>query len=279
VSGPIWLNWPFAGVMVIFALYHGVRLVTAGQRGRPNGYDIDLAHLLMCTAMAAMLVMTFGAHLATAWAVVVGVPTLWFILRAVMALVSGGAKAMMAPVQQVLMCAAMLFMLVVAGRPASAPLSTASGGMNMPGMAVGGPVSHDIVGGRDLTGVRRPPRPRRRPTRPPAEGCRYVARRVAVEQKTGRAPTLGWAAPGAGPQPGISAGDERHHDLHARPVGLVACAQLWSGGVVSACGWERDCVQCSGLELAGRPLCGFGASESLILAYLILMFLPAHPPM
>src|SRR5665811_700135 len=72
VSGPIWLNWPFAGVMVIFALYHGVRLVTAGQRGRPNGYDIDLAHLLMCTAMAAMLVMTFGAHLATAWAVVVG---------------------------------------------------------------------------------------------------------------------------------------------------------------------------------------------------------------
>src|SRR5665811_2544512 len=94
VSGPIWLNWPFAGVMVIFALYHGVRLVTAGQRGRPNGYDIDLAHLLMCTAMAAMLVMTFGAHLATAWAVVVGVPTLWFILRAVMALVSGGAKAM-----------------------------------------------------------------------------------------------------------------------------------------------------------------------------------------
>ena len=145
MSGPIWLNWPFAGVMVIFALYHGVRLVTAGQRGRPNGYDIDLAHLLMCTAMAAMLVMTFGAHLATAWAVVVGVPTLWFILRAVMALVSGGAKAMMAPVQQVLMCAAMLFMLVVAGRPASAPLSTASGGMNMPGMAVGGPVSHDMV--------------------------------------------------------------------------------------------------------------------------------------
>src|SRR5665811_1008054 len=63
VSGPIWLNWPFAGVMVIFALYHGVRLVTAGQRGRPNGYDIDLAHLLMCTAMAAMLVMTFGAHM------------------------------------------------------------------------------------------------------------------------------------------------------------------------------------------------------------------------
>src|ERR1035437_5280096 len=146
VSGPIWLNWPFAGVMVIFALYHGVRLVTAGQRGRPNGYDIDLAHLLMCTAMAAMLVMTFGAHLATAWAVVVGVPTLWFILGAVRALVSGGARATMAPAQQVLMCAAMLFMLVVVGRAASAPTSMATGGMNMPGMAIEGQVGHSMVG-------------------------------------------------------------------------------------------------------------------------------------
>src|SRR5674476_1379213 len=62
VSGPIWRNWPFAGVMVIFALYHGVRLVTAGQGSRPNGYDIARAHLLMCTAVAAMLVMASGAR-------------------------------------------------------------------------------------------------------------------------------------------------------------------------------------------------------------------------
>lgn len=153
MSGPIWLSWPMAGLMVISALYHVGRLVTAGQRGRTNGYDVDLAHLVMCTAMAAMLVMTFGALLATTWAVVLGVPTLWFMHRALRALVSDGARAMIGPVRQLLMCAAMLFMLVVPGRVASAPTSMVAGGMNMPGMAIEGQVSHDMVSSRSLVAV------------------------------------------------------------------------------------------------------------------------------
>jgi hypothetical protein len=153
MSGPSWLSWPLAGLMVISAMYHGVRLLTAGQRGRTNGYDVDLAHLVMCAAMAAMLVMTVGATLATAWAVVLGVPTAWFIHRALNALASDGARAMIGPVQQLLMCAAMLFMLVVSGRAASAPTSMVTGGMYMPGMTIEGQVSHGVVGSTSLVAV------------------------------------------------------------------------------------------------------------------------------
>ena len=88
--GPIWLSWPFAGLMVISALYHAGRLVAARQSGRTHGYDDDLTHLVMSAAMAAMLVTSFGSQLAMAWSVVIGVPTLWFVLRAAMALASGG---------------------------------------------------------------------------------------------------------------------------------------------------------------------------------------------
>ena len=139
--GPIWLSWLLASLMLFSALYHAGRLVTAGQRGRgrelglglgpthgPNhGYDDDLAHLVMSTAMAAMLVISFSAHIAMAWGVVIGVPLVWFILRAGRVLASGdrsttsgGARAAIQPMQQVPMFAAMLFMLVVVGSSASA---------------------------------------------------------------------------------------------------------------------------------------------------------------
>src|SRR5665647_1461571 len=141
--GPIWLNWPFAGLMVISALYHAGRLVAARQCGRTQGYDDDLTHLVMSTAMAAMLVTSFGSHVAMAWSVVIGVPTLWFILRSAKALtsagrslLSGGARALIHPMQQVPMGAAMLFMLVVAGRSPSAAAPMAMDATAMPGMAV-----------------------------------------------------------------------------------------------------------------------------------------------
>lgn len=156
--GPIWLNWPFAGLMVISALYHAGRLVAARQCGRTQGYDDDLTHLVMSTAMAAMLVTSFGSHVAMAWSVVIGVPTLWFILRSAKALtsagrslLSGGARALIHPMQQVPMGAAMLFMLVVAGRSpsAAAPMAmdaTVMPGMAMPGMTAGGDLSLRLGG-------------------------------------------------------------------------------------------------------------------------------------
>ena len=153
MSGPIWLNGPFAALMIILALCHTGRLVTARRRGRTNGYDVDLTHLVICTAMAAMLVTTFGAHLATAWSIVIGVPTLWFILRALRTLPSGDARALMQPVQQLLMCAAMLFMLTAASRSSSAPRWMGTDGMARPGMAMDGHLSHDLVASISSTAV------------------------------------------------------------------------------------------------------------------------------
>lgn len=174
--GPIWLSWLLASLMLLSALYHAGRLVTAGQRGRglglglgpthgpDHGYDDDLAHLVMSTAMAAMLVISFSAHIAMAWGVVIGVPLVWFILRAGRVLTSGdrsmtsgGARAAIQPMQQVPMFAAMLFMLVVVGSSASAAPAlsaasrvvtdgTATAGMAMAGMTMGGQVSPDLGG-------------------------------------------------------------------------------------------------------------------------------------
>ena len=181
--GPIWLSWLLASLMLFSALYHAGRVVAAGQRGRglgfglgpthgPNhGYDDDLAHLVMSTAMAAMLVISFSAHIAMAWGVVIGGPLVWFILRACRVLTSGGrsmtsggARAVIQPMQQVPMFAAMLFMLVVVGSSASAASAasrvvtdgTATAGMampgmtmpgmTMPGMTMGGQVSPDLGG-------------------------------------------------------------------------------------------------------------------------------------
>jgi Domain of unknown function (DUF5134) len=144
MSGPIWLSWSFAGLMAICVLYHGARLVTARLGARTNGSDIDLAHLALCPLMVAMLLVSAGTHLGPAWAVVVVAAMGWFILRGLRAVVADDADAMMPPAQQVLMCSAMLFMLVVAGRPVSA-MTMVTGGMNMPGMPVGGHVSDHLV--------------------------------------------------------------------------------------------------------------------------------------
>lgn len=154
--GPIWLNWPLAGLMAISALCHGGRLVLPREHAGTHRYDIDLTHLLTSGAMAAMLVMTLGVHLATAVAVLVGVPTLWFILstlRALRAPTPEGTGAFIQPGKQVLTGAAMLFMLLVAGRPAAAPTGMAMAGVDMPGMTVGGQLSHGLASASSSLGV------------------------------------------------------------------------------------------------------------------------------
>jgi DNA-binding transcriptional LysR family regulator len=56
-----------------------------------------------------------------------------------------GARTLEQPVQQALMCVATLFMLVVAGLSAWAPVRIATDGM-APDMAMGGQVCHDLAG-------------------------------------------------------------------------------------------------------------------------------------
>ena len=151
--GPIWLSWPFAGLMVISALCHAGRLMVAREHGKTHGYDVDLTHLVTSCAMAAMLVVTFGVYLATACAVLVGVPTLWFALRALRAMRSNVTRAFVQPGQQVLMGAAMLFMLSVAGRSAAASTGVIMDRMGMPGMAMGDESSQGSVGSASSVAV------------------------------------------------------------------------------------------------------------------------------
>jgi hypothetical protein len=155
VPGPTWLNWAFAGVMAMSALCHAGRLVLARQGARTHGCGIDLTHLVTSCAMAAMLVVTFGARLATAVVVAVGVPTVWLILRALRALITDRSRAFMHPAftqpgQQALMGIAMLFMLIVTRSPAASAAASsgpsagvAMTGMAMPGMAMGGQAGID----------------------------------------------------------------------------------------------------------------------------------------
>ena len=56
ITGPNWLGWLFAVVMLGTAAYCAVRLVVAWRSRRPTGYAVDLTHILMGSAMAGMLV-------------------------------------------------------------------------------------------------------------------------------------------------------------------------------------------------------------------------------
>jgi hypothetical protein len=162
MHGPVWLNAACAGLMAGTALCHAGRLVAARPPGHRGGgaavatrafsrYGIDATHLVTSCVMAAMLVVTFGGRLATAAAVVLGVPTLWFVQRAFREETEGGDDALLrpsfrAPGQQAVMGITMVFMLAVAGRSAEA-VSAGSGstgngtmmdGMAMPGVVIGG---------------------------------------------------------------------------------------------------------------------------------------------
>ena len=135
MTEPAWLSWLFAVLMVASAVFHAARLVAAGRARRRHPYDLDLTHLVMSTAMAAMLVLPFGAGQATTWSLLVAVPAAWFAVRTLGVALGGGLRALGQPARQLAMTAAMLFMLVAAGGPAAgtAPATDRTGlaGMHM----------------------------------------------------------------------------------------------------------------------------------------------------
>ena len=150
MAGPIWLNWFFAALMIVAALFHAGRVVAARQRGPHRGYDGDLTDLVMSSGMAVLLIINFGAHTPMTWSLIIGLPTLWLILRALRALTSkssptGSSRALIPATQQLPMYAAMLFMLLVSGRSASTIPTEAMGGMTM-----GGPLSQGLGGSTPL---------------------------------------------------------------------------------------------------------------------------------
>ena len=73
----------FAVLMVGSAVFHAGLLVAAGRVPRRHPHDLDLTHLVMSAAMAAMLVLPLGFGQATAWPMLVAVPAAWFGVRTV----------------------------------------------------------------------------------------------------------------------------------------------------------------------------------------------------
>jgi hypothetical protein len=150
MAGPVWLNSIFATLMALAALFHAGRLLAARQHGPPRGHEDDLTDLVMSSAMAVLLIVSFGAHMPTTWALIIGLPTLWLILRALRALTSTSSPvvspgALTPATQQLPMYAAMLFMVLVSGRSASTVPTEAMGGMTM-----GGPVNQGLSGSTPL---------------------------------------------------------------------------------------------------------------------------------
>jgi len=94
MTGPGWLGWLFAVVMLGTAAYCAGRLAVAWRSSRPTGYAVDLTHVLMGTAMAGMLVPELGFAPAGLWQVTFAAAGCWFAAHAVRSLTRGRAVAM-----------------------------------------------------------------------------------------------------------------------------------------------------------------------------------------
>ena len=81
MTNPGWLNDIFAGMMLAVAVYSAGRLLVARVWARPTHRDVDVAHVLMGTAMAGMLVSDLNAVPSGAWEVVFAVLAAWFVWR------------------------------------------------------------------------------------------------------------------------------------------------------------------------------------------------------
>jgi hypothetical protein len=93
MTGPGWLGWLFAVVMLGTAAYCAGRLAVAWRSQRPTGYAVDLTHVLMGTAMAGMLVPELGFAPAALWKVTFAAAGCWFAAHAVRSLARGRAVA------------------------------------------------------------------------------------------------------------------------------------------------------------------------------------------
>ena len=138
ITGPGWLGWLFAVVMLGTAVYCAGRLAVAWRSRRPTGYAVDLTHILMGSAMAGMLVPGLGFAPAGLWQVTFAATGCWFAAQAVRGVTRGGrvavqgwpgaaGHAVTGPFVHLLACGAMLVMLAA---PASGarPTAMAAGG-------------------------------------------------------------------------------------------------------------------------------------------------------
>jgi len=81
VTNPGWLNDIFAAVMIAVAAYSAGRLVAARRLSLLTHRDVDVAHILMGTAMAGMLVSDLNPLPVGVWELVFSVLAGWFVWR------------------------------------------------------------------------------------------------------------------------------------------------------------------------------------------------------
>ena len=151
MTGPGWLGWLFAAVMLGTAAYCAGRLAVAWRSRRPTGYAVDLTHILMGTAMAGMLVPVLGFAPAGLWQVTFAATGCWFAAQAVRGLTRGGWAApqgrpgtaghsVTGPFVHLLACGAMLVMLAAPARGAGPAIMaagrTAAAGGPLPVLAI-----------------------------------------------------------------------------------------------------------------------------------------------
>jgi Domain of unknown function (DUF5134) len=140
MSNPGWLNDVFAGLMLVVAAYSVGRLVASRAWSRPIHRDVDVAHTLMGTAMAGMLVSDLNPIPSGVWELVFSVLAVWFVMRCYQFVVDPGSEThyhehvhrLSRRIIHLVMSLAMLYMYL-----AAAPSEVGSGGSMAMGAATG----------------------------------------------------------------------------------------------------------------------------------------------
>jgi flagellar biogenesis protein FliO len=128
MSGPSWLGYLLAVIMIVTAVYCVSRLTAARLRGRPTEPAVDIVHVLMGVAMAGVLVPRLSSLPDGAWEAMFGAALAWFGWQAIRAYGTGGRAAHHLP--HLLASGAMLYMFLAASPAGTRPPVTA--------MAIGG---------------------------------------------------------------------------------------------------------------------------------------------
>jgi hypothetical protein len=134
VSGPAWLAPGFAALTLLIAAASACRLTVGRLQGRVTEPDVDAHHVLMGVAMAGMFEPRLSLAPAGAWLVVFAASAAWFAWRAIRGRVRRGGPGgpwCAHPAPHAVECAAMIYMLLPAGRGPG----TAMAGMSGPGSA------------------------------------------------------------------------------------------------------------------------------------------------
>jgi hypothetical protein len=119
VSGPAWLAAGFAALTLLIAAASACRLTVGRLQGRVTEPDVDAHHVLMGVAMAGMFEPRLSLAPLAAWRVVFAASAAWFAWRAIRGRVRRGGLGgpwCAHPAPHAVECAAMIYMLMPAGR-------------------------------------------------------------------------------------------------------------------------------------------------------------------